>query len=1494
MKKTTLYIALAGAMLLAIGSCSKEKDSFIEKPVVASAAGDGTLTVTLSVPDSPDTKTALGTKDGSSYPVKWSSGDQDRVSLNGSAPTASSKDSDTQISATFKPAAGLAVYNFLYRGDAGHDNQVTIPASQTYYANDFDDAAMPMYAASATRSNTVTFNSLCSLLKFSITGEKKIDSVTLTAADGSKSLSGTFTIGKTGAGLLNGTLTPASGGGSINFNFGSHIQLSDTPFVFYVAIPAGTYEGGITLDIVDNASGHMTATVMNTNATKTIAAGKVREFNNIVYIPDVEQNLKQIWNSDTFLEFVNEVAGGKKTLNARLTPSAASINLSGISFESIDGYKGTFDGNGKTLSGLTKPLFNNLGGVVKNLTLNSTISITDASDYNLGIFARQVIPSSEVDDIAGLQNCTAEGSITYKPSSAVGSMPCLGGLVGNNRGGTFVNCTNNATVTFADSTGVTHTGDIQPSIGGIVGRTQKGGDLSTQGDISNCTNAGTVSCAEQFGGNIMIGGVVGYGVEKAESISGCTNSGIVKTTATCSTSAALHIGGVMGMYKGTIESCSNLSGGVVTTEDGCTVGSYLNQGGVIGRMNNTSGTYSGLSNAGTVNVAATGSNSSGIWVGGVVGRCNEGAALTDITNSGSINYTATSTTNTFIGGIVSRITTPLSDCHATGGTISYTGDNAAGALYIGGVTGYTNAAVAITNCTSAMTINVGGSFEPTSDNFYGTGGIIGNLANDNATVSNCLNTGNITWSQEISNKGYSYLGGVVGRAQGSISDSSNGGTITFSGKNQAQNPYIGGLAADTTTDQTVSGKYASASASNYGNIVINTSVQSSKYVYVGGITGRARSTISNTTNAGQINVTSLTCTRLYLGGIAGTNTVALGAGNANLANGDITVSGLTDKEYYYIGGVVGLNSAAVSANNAGDVIVTSGSSCAKSLYLGGIVGRGEANISSSTNSGAVSNACPQNADGSYIQVGGIVGYNNGSSALSECTNEGDVSNSGSSKGYIFVGGITSESDADITSCHNTGDVSNSGEALTQKTETKLYQINVSGIAGHNGGATITSCYNTGAVSNSADSGAGIMVGGITGEAAGGTYVTCHNTGAISNTGFAYDSAERGDVALGGLVGFLNGDVIMTGTSAAYNYNDGPISESSTTAFIAVGGITGIVKGNCELSFVKNLADGDITCADNTRKKLYVGGCVGVVQRLFTMDDASNAGDLNFSNITIYNNNSSGALVGGVIGAFSDASLDLSDPNDSESETIQDAEFTFRRLTNSGAISCPDSNGNGSNMKAGGKSSTAYSYFGGISGVGDTYSKNFYDCTNTGSITVYNQLKTRLGGVLAYTNHNPKGCVCNVSDKILYYRYNPQSNGGNGEIGGIVGYCNLSEFEDLTFIGGLQTTGSSPNCYTGGIIGRTRQSGTFKNCKVGKNSKNIVGASSGYFAPAKNNGAGLFTSCETNYTSFDFTGCIVATGTKCQGTTITSSNLSSALIGRNQPETLTNLPTIGSW
>ena len=1424
MKKINTLISVFTLILLAAG-CAKETD-VIEEGL---GQNDDIMTVTLSAPESPDTKTALGAKDGSSYPVFWSASDV--ITLNGTAATSfTCGDGNTTATASFKLTSLSAPYNFLYCGVAGQGNQVSFPSTQNYVPDGFDPAAMPMYASLASRSDNVTFSHVASLLRFSFTGNKKIGSVTLTAADESMSLSGNFTIGAT-SGILNGSLTPASGGASLIYSFGTHIQLSDDPFVFYIAIPAGTYEGGITLDIVDNSTGHMTVKVMDSDATKTIAAGRVREFDNVVYSPDKVINLKQIYDVATFQQFVEAVAGGNKTLNARLTQNAATLDISSVAagFESIEDYKGIFDGNGKTISGLTKPMFADLMGVVKNLSLNSSVNVTSADDLNWGIFAKRVIPSTAIDDIAGLQNCSAYGSIVWTPASAVEADAKLGGLVGNNKGGTFINCTNYASVTFADN-GVVN--DCQPAIGGVIGRTQKGGDLKTQGDISNCANYGTVVCSADFGQGVYIGGVLGYQVESAESMRGCVNHGLVNVSSDFSTTGPLHIGGVVGIARGQVEECANASDGVVTTEAG-SVGTYLCQGGVIGRINNTSETYSSLSNAGVVNVAATGA-SSGAYIGGTVGRCNEGASI--------------------------------SACSNTGGVIEYTGDAAAGEICIGGIVGNTNQSVS--SCTNATAVIAGGSYPvDVSGKYYAVGGIVGCQKGDEE-LDNNTNAAAITFSGTAG--GYMALGGVCGYSMGPISGGGNSGTITFSGSSTEENVPLGGIVGRTPKDK--SGSRVTGTV-NSGSIVINTSTQSGKVFYVGGIVGDHQSGDLNATNSGTVSVSQLSCSQLTLGGLTGQNAGNITAGSANLASGDISVSGLTINNAACIGGITGQNDAVVTASNAGDVVLTSGSTSSYDMFVGGVVGRGKANVTSCTNSGLVSNGCPLTKSGKFIEIGGIMGYGISSSILSNCENTGNVENTANSKGYIYVGGIVGEVENDISSCVNSGAVSNSGQATTAYADGKVYHIEVGGIAGHNADMTFTSCSNSGAVSNSGDSGAGIFIGGLSGHSIAATFETCSNSGDISNSGEANNSGLPVDASVGGLVGYLDGDNILMGTASSFNSNSGAIEETSTNKYVGMGGVTGMVDGaGANLSYVRNLAGGDITYSGNTRTQSYIGGVVGCAKTGFAMDYASNAGDLNFESLTI----GYAAWIGGVIGGFH--------------EGMKDTACSFTGLNNSGKISCLNSD-SGANMVPDKKTRTYYSYIGGISGVGECSAKEFLNCSNSGAIAIYNQVRTRLGGILGYSEVNPAGCV--NTGPVNYCRYNTigMSASYKSEVGGVVGYMDIATPSGLTNDATVRSTGSSPNTYTGGIVGLVGDTTTgFLNCNVGSSTgtqKSISGAGEGSFGSAA---AGLFCS-DDNANDWDFTGCKVLSGTKCQNVEVSGENMADAVVGRNHPTSITNAPSI---
>lgn len=1484
MKKIYTYITMIALAALAAG-CAKEKDTLqdevLSPEALAQLGEETTVTVVLSVPESSDTKTTLGAKDGSSYPVYWSAGDV--ITLNSTAASEFTPASgNAQATAKFKVTNLAAPYNFLYNGSG--TNQVTFPSTQNFVADGFDPAAMPMYASVNSLGSGVTFSHVGALLKFSFTGEKKIDSINLSAADANASLSGNFTIGATG-GLLNGTLTPAVGGAGLIYSFGGHKQLSDTPFVFYIAIPAGTYEGGIILDVIDNDSGHMTVTVMDSDATKTIAAGKVREFDNVTYIPNKEVNLKQIYNDATFLEFVNAVAGGQTTLNARLTQGAGTLSLSSATvsaFNSIEDYKGTFDGNGKTISGLTKPMFATLKGVVKNLTLNSTINETAADEYHWGMFAKQIIPSSEVDDLPGLQNCTAQGSITWTPSSAVNSMMTLGGLVGNNKGGTISGCTNEATVTFANN-GTTN--ENQPSIGGVVGRTQKGGEgLTYQGDISNCTNNGTVVCAAQFSQNIYIGGVLGYQVEKAETMSGCVNHGLVKVASTASTGGALQLGGVAGMAKGTLDNCTNASDGVVTSE-ACSVGTYLCQGGVVGRLNG-SATYETLTNAGTLNVAALGGPTARL-IGGVVGRCNEGATLDGVTNSGNINYTAEATNDTYIGGVVAHNVQNdiiLENCSSTGGTLTVSNASHTGALYVGGVVGYSTKAV--TSCSNAMTIATTDTMVQGGNQYLCFGGVIGYLTGA-VLATNCSNSGAINFGQTQTSSGQLYVGGLVGAVTGAeIYGGGNSGTITFSGQNTAKPHTVGGIVGRVFSNTTDSGYSLNNNVTNTGSIVCNSTVSCSQYMYLGGLVGQhAGGNIYGTNNA-PITVTELHEAMMALGGIVGYLADGTVSNGTNTANGDIAVNGFISGYHSYVGGIVGMASGGSSiaagggtitgASNAGDVTVGSGCTIPRNNFVGGVIAYAGNTVSGASNSGNIVNNYSQSSSSNgtsyHFQIAGVAGRS--AAALSNCYNTGNVTNNGTTyKSEINVAGVVAYCEGSLTDCSNGtstlagGTISNTAKSGTNT----IKDLQVAGIVANNRGQSLTSCFNKGAINNSGQGGQ-MSVGGITAWSnSGSSYSDCYNEGDITNSANS-GNTTTGILTVAGISGYANnttfskcinhGDVTNTGVSgsndtycrvgglvgqaiavdmsasgANKNINYGDVSEASDSKDSAFAGVVAYAEG--DVSDFSNCRNEGKIIIGGSKYYFFVGGIAGAFANASELDNTYNSGAISASGASM---NKSGYIrCGGIIGGWFKVAC---------------TEQTITGCTNTGSITLQPDN-------FGGEAGSTDSYVGGIAGGGKNddgeCGKLLKNCTNSGSITMGSTGSTNsgklfhrycVGGIIGFTNVNPTGSKC-----IANIRF--RSTTGTNRVGGIAGEMMIDEIHDVTYKGTVNSNGASGTNYTGGLVGNVGTGEiTFNNCTVSGTMRgpNSTTTPAGIFCSNKGGGTGP---------TINITNCKVGSNTRVQ-------------------------------
>ena len=1149
MKKIYSYISILALAAVSAG-CAEELASPDEMiPSDKENILEGELVVNLSVPASAQTRTVLGVKDGSTYPVYWSQ--DDVITLNGTAATEFTPSADgTSAETKFKVTNLAGPFNFLYGGVDGKSDQVSFPATQQYVADSFDPAAMPMYASVSNVSGDVVFSHVASLLKFSFTGEKQISSITLTAADDSKSLSGNFTIGKT-SGLLNGTLTPVSGSAGLLYNFGTAKQLSETPFVFYVSVPSGTYPGGIVLDVVDNEAGHMTVKVLESDEYATLAAGKVCEFDNVVYTPQKEANLIQINSEATLNSFASRVAAGETTLNARVT---ADFTVSSA-WEPISDYRGIFDGNGKTITGLDQPLFATLEGVVKNLTLNSTITASDAEDANWGIFAKAIIPSSEVDDEAGLQNCVAQGTLTYTPTSAVADATQIGGFVGLNRGGLITTCVNEAVITMGDGA-VAHEGAIH--IAGVAGLSQAGGDLGTPGEIIDCINAGSVICNAQANNNINIGGMVGYQTGSKETVSGCVNKGTVKAGATCSTTKALHLGGVVGMGNGYIESSSNAGEGEVVSEQGSSAGTFICQGGVAGRINNGSRTYSGLSNAGNLTVAAGGNGSSQFTlVGGAVGRCDEGAAISEcVTTGGKITYAgADLKSQLFMGGIVGWIAKNVTSC--TNATVIELAEGASvdNNIIVGGIAGRVDNAE-ISLCTNSAAISNYSELTK-KDKWLDLGGVVG--WNNGTTINNCTNTREVT--NTAASAGYISVGGIVAETAGNVTGCTNAGIVSNSGASAINENYLGGIAG-------LNGGNVFTDCTNNNRVLFTATA---KGIRVGGIAG-------------------------YVSGSAEFNNCVNETTSAKNENGfpttpDISVSNdcnTSDAGLITVGGVVGRTAAEVTFNgceNKGYVCVDITSSNTRGAVIaGGIFGDNvdkDVNCVACENFGAVEvyNKKSPSSLSDYA-VGGIAGYVRPSdgegSVIERCKNHYELfinANRG------VLGGIVANlADGKVKDCVCTS----TSRVVYSRNKSYKMHVALGGIVGNAWGSDeITDCFNAGVVLSLSLTNEYVMgnyVGGVIGWLEDPCVVTdCINTGAVTcATGEknAYVAAIAG-----GIIGYKE----SKGTDSG-NKNWGVVTAIGQWVSTSVNypAMAGGVVGALHYGTIKDCYNyGDITGGQNT-------------------------------------------------------------------------------------------------------------------------------------------------------------------------------------------------------------------------------------------------------------------------------------------------------------------------
>ena len=236
-----------------------------------------------------------------------------------------------------------------------------------------------------------------------------------------------------------------------------------------------------------------------------------------------------VTSTDGLMNVAELVKGGKTDINITLT---ADIDLTGKNWTPIgtsfsNKYTGTFDGGGHTIKGLTVTtydqfvgLFGSIGyaGTVKNVMMED-VQIT--SNPSSG-FAGGVAGYSD----GTIENCSVSGSVS--------GTVYVGGVVGAQWDGSITGCSSSATVKG------------MVDVGGVVGQTNGNTTLTA------CYATGNVTLEIAPKKNIAGGGLVGMNAG-SRGLLACYATGNV--TSTGSSTGQVHIGGFLGDNYTTVTAC---------------------------------------------------------------------------------------------------------------------------------------------------------------------------------------------------------------------------------------------------------------------------------------------------------------------------------------------------------------------------------------------------------------------------------------------------------------------------------------------------------------------------------------------------------------------------------------------------------------------------------------------------------------------------------------------------------------------------------------------------------------------------------------------------------------------------------------------------------------------------------------------------------------------------------------------------------------------------
>ncbi|MBO4427905.1 MAG: hypothetical protein J5771_05450 [Bacteroidales bacterium] len=1087
--KARYFVLLAAMALLA--SCAKEEKAplAIEKGTTVLQVGIASETAQPALAS----KTYMGEKDSQNHrKVYWSNGDQ--ISVNGvaSAALAGLEPKAASVKFTFEGVLNTP-YKLLYPSSIRHgDYYVDLPAVQEYKDTTFADGMFPMAGYSEDGQNIVMHH-LCALLKISIlqaATDADTDDIVAVRFKGrnNEQVSGTFEISYDGHSL--GAATGSDGDLQVKV---VHRQATSTSKAvdYYIVIPARAYSDGFDVTVQD-AKGHIMT--KSKSGYQFPEAGHLLTMAPFEFVPTGTELGVEISSAADLVKFAKDYNDGKyagqedlvATLTQNITfdaSSSAAFNTEGGIGSAYGGsnyFKGVFNGNSKTISGLvaTVPLF---GGIDESSTVK---------DFSI-----------------------SGGSFTFTRAAATGNLYC-GAIAGYHKG-----LLSGVTVSSNVALGAKSDVEGDTAFGGLVGR------LASTGTIDGCTYSGHLSTPSGYvtktnAVNILVGGLAGYSQStttcvKNSHMQGTIDHAAVTTAPTANnTTPFLMLGGIIGKNAGSITNCDTAC--LDDSEDGAI--SYTASDG-----NSYYATI--VNHAGQIHCLAE---------GGIVGYNYNGAVVSGCTNNAKIitNVVADADLKARyfrIGGIAGM------NMSATSGTTKVTGCNNYGEVInsssprlqsSGGIVGWNSAEVS--SCTNypagKLSFITAGTGNTDVRNAY-AGGVIGeNSGSGISDVHNEADLEVLAVENNVTNYGVR-LGGVVGSTSAALNGGETTKNITNTGKVYASFGVFGA----STSGINIGGiaGYSSASVSyavNKGYVLFygtsGTTVM--KYIYVGGVVGNmdASGSITGcsnehtaTANSGEVyfyfdnNVTKHSLN--YAGGILGyskkgvnisgcTNNGYIHGGNGGTNKGSATC---------FVGGIVayleGTGSAISSCVNNGNINNHQRNNTydtkSNSTYTGGIAGEV---IGTSDNRVSISNCTVSPTD--YVishrgYVGGVVGYAEYAD-ISSCSHNKNFDDATTSSAY-FVGGVAGWLvNCNLTSCTWSG---------TSVDTSQLQANGAGGIASKMDGGKLDGCSSY--MTSIKKGGAAVAGGALIGVASNTpTVINCHYKASIN--GAASSIASSGDLS----------------------------------------------------------------------------------------------------------------------------------------------------------------------------------------------------------------------------------------------------------------------------------------------------------------------------------------------------------------------------------------------